>query len=62
MAVLEEWRRVNRSILLQGERLQSVDDTCPVIILILSTFLATVVSILVTVIAAAAVNCAVMHS
>jgi hypothetical protein len=31
VAALEEWPRVHRSILLQGERL-SVDDTCPVII------------------------------
>ena len=31
IAGLEEWPRVHRSILLQGERL-SVDNTCPVII------------------------------
>ena len=31
VATLEEWPRVHRSIVLQGERL-SVDDTCPVII------------------------------
>ena len=31
VAVLEEWPRVHRSILLQGERL-SVDNTCPIII------------------------------
>ena len=31
IAGLEEWPRVHKSILLQGERL-SVDDTCPVII------------------------------
>ena len=31
VAALEEWPRVHRSILLQGERL-SVNDTCPIII------------------------------
>jgi hypothetical protein len=31
VVALEEWQRVHRSILLQGERL-SLDDTCPVII------------------------------
>jgi hypothetical protein len=31
VAALEEWPRVHRTILLQGERL-SVDDTCPIII------------------------------
>ena len=60
LAALEEWPRVHRSILLRGVRL-SVDDTCPVIIQSLdeeecewpsqpemrSTFLATMVSVLV---------------
>ena len=60
VAVLEEWPRVHRSILLQGERL-SVDNTCPIIIqsldeeecegpsqpesVSLSIFLATVISV-----------------
>jgi hypothetical protein len=79
VAALEEWPRVHRSFLLQGERL-SVDDTCPVIIqsldeeecdvygpsqptmvssqaviVTLSTFLATLIPLVVAVIAAMAI-------